>query len=114
MAGERSAPNSGATVVARARRQTLRIHDRGQSSCSAAPAALRRRLSGGIGYCCRPATSPAASTSNGRHREAHRRKETALVRAMIQKHFDYTKSERAKLILANWDPSSRSCQGDAE
>jgi glutamate synthase (NADPH/NADH) large chain len=30
-------------------------------------------------------------------------KEVAAVRAMIQKHFDYTKSERARLILANWD-----------
>jgi glutamate synthase (ferredoxin) len=30
-------------------------------------------------------------------------KEIAAVRAMVQKHFDYTKSERAKLILANWD-----------
>jgi glutamate synthase (ferredoxin) len=32
-------------------------------------------------------------------------KEIAAVRAMIQKHFDYTKSERAKAILANWDKS---------
>ena len=31
------------------------------------------------------------------------RKEIAAVRAMIQKHLDYTKSERAKLILSNWD-----------
>jgi glutamate synthase (ferredoxin) len=30
-------------------------------------------------------------------------KEIAAVRAMIQKHFDYTKSERARTILANWD-----------
>jgi glutamate synthase (NADPH/NADH) large chain len=30
-------------------------------------------------------------------------KEIAAVKAMIQKHLDYTKSERAKLILANWD-----------
>ncbi|MDP3069718.1 MAG: glutamate synthase large subunit [Opitutaceae bacterium] len=30
-------------------------------------------------------------------------KEIATVRAMIQKHFDYTKSERAKAILADWD-----------
>ncbi len=29
-------------------------------------------------------------------------KEIATVRAMVQKHFDYTKSERAKTILANW------------
>ncbi|MEY2881447.1 MAG: Ferredoxin-dependent glutamate synthase 1, partial [Verrucomicrobiota bacterium] len=29
--------------------------------------------------------------------------EIAVVRAMVQKHFDYTKSDRAKLILANWD-----------
>jgi glutamate synthase (ferredoxin) len=31
-------------------------------------------------------------------------KEIAALRTMIQKHFDYTKSERAKAILANWDP----------
>jgi len=30
-------------------------------------------------------------------------KEIAAVRAMIQKHFDYTKSERAKLVLGTWD-----------
>jgi glutamate synthase (ferredoxin) len=30
-------------------------------------------------------------------------KEIAAVKAMIQKHLDYTKSERAKAILANWD-----------
>jgi len=30
-------------------------------------------------------------------------KEIAIVRAMVQKHLDYTKSERAKLILAGWD-----------
>jgi glutamate synthase (ferredoxin) len=30
-------------------------------------------------------------------------KEIAALRTMIQKHFDYTKSERAKAILANWD-----------
>src|SRR5205085_6791819 len=29
-------------------------------------------------------------------------KEIAAVRAMIQKHLDYTKSERAKHVLANW------------
>jgi glutamate synthase domain-containing protein 3 len=31
------------------------------------------------------------------------RREIAAVRAMVQKHLDYTKSERAKMILANWD-----------
>jgi glutamate synthase (ferredoxin) len=30
-------------------------------------------------------------------------KEIAAVRAMIQKHHDYTKSEKAKAVLANWD-----------
>ena len=30
-------------------------------------------------------------------------KEIAAVRAMIQKHYDYTKSEKAKAVLANWD-----------
>jgi glutamate synthase (ferredoxin) len=30
-------------------------------------------------------------------------KEIAAVRAMIQKHLDYTRSERAKLVLASWD-----------
>jgi len=30
-------------------------------------------------------------------------KEIAAVRAMIQKHLDYTKSDRAKTILASWD-----------
>ncbi|WP_438482015.1 glutamate synthase large subunit [Oleiharenicola lentus] len=30
-------------------------------------------------------------------------KEIAAVRAMVQKHLDYTKSERAREILANWD-----------
>jgi glutamate synthase (NADPH) large chain len=30
-------------------------------------------------------------------------KEIASVRAMIQKHLDYTKSERAKHVLANWE-----------
>jgi glutamate synthase (ferredoxin) len=29
--------------------------------------------------------------------------EIALVKAMVQKHLDYTKSERAKAILASWD-----------
>ena len=31
------------------------------------------------------------------------KKEIAALRAMIQKHFDYTKSEKAKAVLANWD-----------
>jgi glutamate synthase domain-containing protein 3 len=30
-------------------------------------------------------------------------KEIALVKAMIQKHYDYTKSEKAKAVLANWE-----------
>ncbi|MDQ5980079.1 MAG: hypothetical protein QG602_3054, partial [Verrucomicrobiota bacterium] len=30
-------------------------------------------------------------------------KEIAAVKAMIQKHLDYTKSERAKTVLADWD-----------
>jgi glutamate synthase (ferredoxin) len=30
-------------------------------------------------------------------------KEIATLRAMIQKHLDYTKSERAKAVLAAWD-----------
>jgi glutamate synthase (ferredoxin) len=32
-------------------------------------------------------------------------REIAEVRAMIQKHLDYTKSEKAKAVLANWDKS---------
>ncbi len=62
-------------------------------------------MSGGIGYVL-DETGDFAQRVNGQMvgiEKLEDAKETAALRAMIQKHLDYTRSERAKAILANWD-----------
>ncbi len=62
-------------------------------------------MSGGIGYVLDEA-GDFAQRVNGQMvgiEKLEDAKEIAALRAMIQKHLDYTKSERAKAILANWD-----------
>src|SRR3954465_14937010 len=62
-------------------------------------------MSGGVGYVLDESGDFAGRANQqrvgiGKLEDA---KEIGAVKAMGQKHLDYTKSERAKLILANWD-----------
>jgi glutamate synthase (ferredoxin) len=62
-------------------------------------------MSGGIGYVL-DETGDFAKRVNPQMvgiEQLEDAREIAAVRAMIQKHFDYTKSERAKLILGSWE-----------
>jgi glutamate synthase (ferredoxin) len=62
-------------------------------------------MSGGVGYVL-DETGDFAKRVNQQMvgiEKLEDTKEIALVRAMVQKHFDYTKSERAKMILNAWD-----------
>ncbi|PAW64023.1 MAG: glutamate synthase large subunit [Opitutia bacterium Tous-C1TDCM] len=108
LAGERFAVrNSGVTVVVEG------IGDNGCEYMTGGNVVVLGRagrnfgagMSGGVGYVLDeagdfPKRVNAAMVGIEKLEDA---KEIAAVRAMIQKHFDYTKSERAKLILANWD-----------
>jgi glutamate synthase (NADPH/NADH) large chain len=62
-------------------------------------------MSGGIGYVLDEAGDFAGRVNVQMVgiEKLENAKEIALVKAMIQKHVDYTKSERAKAILADWD-----------
>ena len=107
MAGERFAVrNSGATTVVEA------IGDNGCEYMTGGYVVVLGRagrnfgagMSGGIAYVL-DETGDFAKRVNPQMVGVEKLddvKETATVRAMIQKHFDYTKSERAKHILANW------------
>jgi glutamate synthase (NADPH/NADH) large chain len=62
-------------------------------------------MSGGVAYVL-DETGDFAKRVNGQMvgiEKLETAKEIAEVRAMIQKHLDYTKSDRAKTILAGWD-----------
>ena len=62
-------------------------------------------MSGGVGYVLDEAgdfTGRVNPQMVGIEKLADPR-EIALVQAMIRKHLDYTKSEKARAILANWD-----------
>ncbi len=108
MAGERFAVrNSGVTVVVEG------IGDNGCEYMTGGNVVVLGRagrnfgagMSGGIGYVLDevgdfPKRVNPAMVGIEKLEDA---KEIAAVKAMIQKHLDYTKSERAKEVLANWD-----------
>jgi glutamate synthase (NADPH) large chain len=108
MAGERFAVrNSGVTAVVEA------IGDNGCEYMTGGYVVVLGRagrnfgagMSGGIGYVL-DETGDFAKRVNPQMvgiEKLEDAKEIAAVRAMIQKHFDYTKSERAKLVLNSWD-----------
>jgi glutamate synthase (NADPH/NADH) large chain len=62
-------------------------------------------MSGGIGYVLDEAGDFARRVNPQMVgiEKLDRRQGDRLVKAMIEKHLDYTKSEKAKAILANWD-----------
>ena len=108
MAGERfGVRNSGVTAVVEA------IGDNGCEYMTGGYVVVLGRagrnfgagMSGGIGYVLDEAGDfpKRVNTQMVGIEKLEDAKEIAAVRAMIQKHYDYTKSERAKLILANWD-----------
>jgi glutamate synthase (ferredoxin) len=108
MAGERFAVrNSGVTAVVES------IGDNGCEYMTGGNVVVIGRagrnfgagMSGGIGYVL-DETSDFAKRVNTQMvgvEKLEDAKEIAAVRAMIQKHLDYTQSERAKMILGNWD-----------
>ncbi len=108
MAGERFAVrNSGVTAVVEA------IGDNGCEYMTGGNVVVLGRagrnfgagMSGGIGYVL-DESGDFAKRVNPQMvgiEKLEDAKEIAAVRAMIQKHLDYTKSERAKHVLANWD-----------
>ncbi len=108
MAGERfGVRNSGVTAVVEA------IGDNGCEYMTGGYVVVLGRagrnfgagMSGGIGYVLDEAGDFAkrVNVQMVGIEKLETAKEIASVRAMIQKHFDYTKSERAKTILANWE-----------
>ena len=108
MAGERFAVrNSGVTAVVEA------IGDNGCEYMTGGHVVVLGRagrnfgagMSGGIGYVLDESGDFARRVNPQMVgiEKLEDAKEIAAVRAMIQKHLDYTKSERAKLILARWD-----------
>jgi len=108
MAGERfGVRNSGATVVVEG------IGDNGCEYMTGGNVVVLGRagrnfgagMSGGVGYVLDEA-GDFTSRINKQMVDVEKltdAKEIAAVKAMIQKHLDYTKSERAKSILASWD-----------
>src|SRR5688572_17366716 len=108
MAGERFAVrNSGVTAVVES------IGDNGCEYMTGGNVVVLGRagrnfgagMSGGVGYVL-DETADFAGRVNPQMVAVEKledAKEIAAVRAMIQKHFDYTQSERAKSILASWD-----------
>ena len=110
MGGERFAVrNSGVTVVVEG------IGDNGCEYMTGGNVVVLGRagrnfgagMSGGVGYVLDEDGSFAKriNTQMVGIEKLEDAKEIAAVRAMIQKHLDYTKSERAKQVLANWDKS---------
>jgi glutamate synthase (NADPH) large chain len=108
MAGERFAVrNSGVTAVVEA------IGDNGCEYMTGGNVVVLGRagrnfgagMSGGIGYVL-DETGDFAKRVNPQMvgvEKLEDKKEIAAVRAMIQKHLDYTKSARAKAVLDQWD-----------
>jgi glutamate synthase (NADPH/NADH) large chain len=108
MAGERFAVrNSGVTAVVEA------IGDNGCEYMTGGNVVVLGRagrnfgagMSGGVGYVLDEAGDfpKRVNPQMVGIEKLEDAKEIAAVRAMIQKHFDYTKSERAKAILKDWD-----------
>jgi glutamate synthase (ferredoxin) len=108
MGGERFAVrNSGVTVVVEG------IGDNGCEYMTGGNVVVLGRagrnfgagMSGGIGYVLDEAGDFAkrVNVQMVAVEKLEDAKEIAAVRAMIQKHLDYTKSERARQVLANWD-----------
>jgi glutamate synthase (ferredoxin) len=108
MAGERFAVrNSGVTVVVEG------IGDNGCEYMTGGNVVVLGKagrnfgagMSGGIGYVLDEAGdfTQRVNVQMVGTSKLEDPKEIAVLRAMIQKHLDYTKSERAKEILANWD-----------
>ena len=108
MAGERFAVrNSGVTVVVEG------IGDNGCEYMTGGNVVVLGRagrnfgagMSGGIGYVLDEAGDFAKRVNQQMVsiEKLESPREIAAVRAMIQKHLDYTKSERARAILADWD-----------
>ena len=108
MAGERFAVrNSGVTAVVEA------IGDNGCEYMTGGNVVVLGRagrnfgagMSGGVGYVL-DESGDFAKRVNGQMvgiEKLEDPKEIAAVRAMIQKHFDYTKSTRARAVLDQWD-----------
>jgi glutamate synthase (ferredoxin) len=108
MAGERFAVrNSGVTAVVEA------IGDNGCEYMTGGNVVVIGRagrnfgagMSGGVGYVL-DEVGDFPQRVNAQMvgiEKVEEKKEIAALRAMIQKHFDYTKSEKAKAVLANWD-----------
>ena len=108
MAGERfGVRNSGVTVVVEG------IGDNGCEYMTGGNVVVLGRagrnfgagMSGGIGYVLDEAGDfpKRVNTQMVGVEKLEDAREIAAVRAMIQKHLDYTKSTRAQHILANWD-----------
>jgi glutamate synthase domain-containing protein 3 len=108
LAGERFAVrNSGATVVVEG------VGDNGCEYMTGGNVVVLGRagrnfgagMSGGIGYVLDEAGDFAkrVNTQMVATEKLADAKEIAAVRAMVQKHYDYTKSERANVVLADWD-----------
>ena len=108
MAGERFAVrNSGVTVVVEG------IGDNGCEYMTGGNVVVLGRagrnfgagMSGGIGYVLDEAGDFAGRVNPQMVgiEKLEDAKEIAAVKAMIQKHLDYTKSERAQAVLADWD-----------
>ncbi len=108
MAGERFAVrNSGVTVVVEG------IGDNGCEYMTGGNVVVLGRagrnfgagMSGGIGYVLDEAGDFAGRVNPQMVgvEQLSDAKEIAAVKAMIQKHLDYTKSERAQAVLADWD-----------
>ena len=108
MAGERFAVrNSGVTAVVEA------IGDNGCEYMTGGNVVVIGRagrnfgagMSGGVGYVLDEVGDfpQRVNPQMVGIEKVEEKKEIAALRAMIQKHFDYTKSEKAKAVLANWD-----------
>ena len=108
MAGERFAVrNSGVTAVVEA------IGDNGCEYMTGGNVVVIGRagrnfgagMSGGVGYVLDEVGDfpQRVNPQMVGVEKLEEKKEIAALRAMIQKHFDYTKSERARAVLADWD-----------
>jgi glutamate synthase (ferredoxin) len=108
LAGERFAVrNSGVTVVVEG------VGDNGCEYMTGGNVVVLGRagrnfgagMSGGIGYVLDETADFAkrVNTQMVAVEKLENPKEISALRAMIQKHLDYTKSERAKAVLADWD-----------
>jgi len=108
MAGERfGVRNSGVTAVVEAIGDNGCEYMTGGNVVVLGPAGRNfgAGMSGGIGYVLDESGefAPRVNLQMVGLEKLEDAREIAAVRAMIQKHLDYTKSERAKVILENWD-----------